>query len=767
MFKFFPKSTHTETPEPETMAAGAWLSRHGLRGKNWLLIGVALGSVTGLGLNIWAWRSFQTMETGPMAEVLTYARQGTVTITASDGTVLQQIGPVVSDPLTYQALPPQLVKAFIASEDRRFYDHHGIDPQGVMRAIFSNLRARNTVEGGSTITQQLARIIFLNQERSLQRKVKEARTALEIEHNYPKDKILERYLNLVYLGSGAYGIADAAWIYFSKTVDQLTLPEMAMIAGLAPAPSRYSPFVDMTAAKKRRDLVLTRMAEDGAITQEEAAAAIATPVETYRSLPKRFARQYPYFTDYVQQELEQKIPAEVLQQGGLTVETTLKPEWQKIAENKLTRAIERDGRWGSFSQGALTTIDPRTGAILVMVGGKDFTDTQYNRVTQAKRQPGSTFKTFVYTTAIASGMSPYRSFLDAPYTVDGYSPRNFGDKYRNANVSLKDALTNSINVVAVRTLVEVGWDPIIATAKKMGITSALKGNYSLALGSSEVTLLELASAYGTLANQGLHLPVHSIVKVRDRNGKVIYSAPTEGIQAVDKDTAAIMDWMLQGVVNSGTGRAASLDRPVAGKTGTSDKARDLWFVGYVPQLVTGVWLGNDDNKPTNSASSTAAEIWGQVMAQITKELPVEKFPSLPQLEGRKGTVKTKPMKPKASSYKKIKSAPLETTPDRREPSPGRSRTNSTPRPETPTKPTQNTPKPQPAPKPQIVPVKTPSQPPSQPIAPPVDAPPAPPATRRDPEPPPQSLPIPVTPPPSSEAPPAPPAAKRGEDNGGN
>lgn len=592
-----------------------------------------------------AWQDTEAALPDPSG-VKTYVRDGTMTIKAADGTVLQQLGPATREKVGIEDMPPQLVKAFLASEDRRFYEHRGIDYQSIARATLANIQEREVVEGASTITQQLARIVFLGQEQTFQRKFREALLAFKLEQKLDKDEILERYLNLVYLGSGAYGVADAAWVYFSKSVDELTLPEMAMIAGMAPAPSYYSPLVEPQAAQQRRNVVLQRMAEDGVISQAEADEAIATALEVNPSTPKYLYSEVPYFTSYVQQQLKDLLPSEEIELGGLTVETTLNLAWQQAAEETVQEAIERWGPGQRFEQAAIAAIDPRSGEIRALVGGNDFNESQFNRAVQAQRQPGSTFKAFVYTTAIAAGFSPYRTYADARYVVDGYEPKNYGDRY-TGNATMRQALTSSINIVAVKVLVDLGFETVIDMAQAMGIESKLLPTYSLALGASEVNLLELTSAYGTLAAEGEHYKPHAIMRVYNRHGKVIYSASDiKPKRAVDADTASIMTWMLEGVVQNGTGQPAYLsDRQVAGKTGTSERNRDLWFVGYIPQLVVGVWLGNDDSSPTWGASSTAAATWQQFMDQIIDEIPVEEFPDLPELDGREGTIKAEPIKP--------------------------------------------------------------------------------------------------------------------------
>ena len=579
-----------------------------------------------------------------VSELPTYERGGTITIRADDGGVLQKIGPATRDKLAYEDIPQDLIQAFIASEDQRFYEHDGVDFPAIIRATRANLLQGDVVEGASTITQQLARIVFLDQERSFQRKAREAILALKLQETYDKSVILERYLNLVYLGAGAYGVADAAWIYFGKPVAELTLSESALIAGMAPAPSLYSPLVDPEAARRQRNIVIRRMLATGAISQAEADQAIATEVATTPKQPKFLYSEFPYFTIYIQKQLGEVLPPEVIEAGGLVVETTLNVDWQRKAQATVQEAVDTLGRRQRFSQASLVAVDPRTGEIKAMIGGTDFNESQFNRATQAQRQPGSTFKAFVYTTAVAAGFSPYKSYADAKFVVDGYEPKNYGGGY-SGNVSIQRALVSSVNIVAVKVLIDVGFDPVISMAQRMGIESPMKPTYSLALGASEVNLLELTSAYGTLAAEGQHIKAHGIRRILNSAGEVLYEADTTAEQAVDAETAAIMTWMLRGVVSGGTGSNASIGRPVAGKTGTSERNRDLWFIGYIPQLVVGVWLGNDDSSNTWGASSSAAYTWRQFVSQLVDDLPVEEFPPLPQLAGREGSIEAEPFKP--------------------------------------------------------------------------------------------------------------------------
>ena len=615
----------------------------------WFLttLGVS-GGIMAVSYGIWS-----IDKTLPSKDQLTAAsREKTLTIKAGNGAILYQQGEATREKLNIKQIPDKLQQAFIASEDRRFKEHGGIDAKGILRAATSNLRSQDVVQGGSTITQQLARILFLNRNQTMTRKLQEVRLAQKLEQELTKDEILERYLNLVYLGSGAYGVADAAWVYFSKPVGDLTLSEMATIAGLAPAPNVFSPAENPKVAKQRRDLVLQRMLEDGFITAAEKQKAASETLTVKTNLPKRHNIQAPYFISYIQKELPKYVEKDVLEAGGLVVETTLNPTWQKKAEEAVDKTLRNQGRWQRFKQAAMVSIDPRNGEIKAMVGGKDFGKNKFNRVTQAQRQPGSTFKGFVYAAAVAAGKNPMDGYLDAPIVVDGYEPKYYDEGFRGW-INMRDAFTRSINIVAVRILMKVGYQPTIDLAQKMGIESEMKPVISMALGSNEVNLLELTSAYGTFANKGMHIKPHGITRVLSRNGDVVWSADFKEKRALDADSSAITTWMLRNVVTSGTATRAQIGRPAAGKTGTTDEARDLWFVGFIPQLVTGVWLGNDNNKPTNGDSTTAAYTWRQFMREATDGMPVEKFPKRPKLSGRKASIKVKPIRPRRFITKAI------------------------------------------------------------------------------------------------------------------
>ena len=573
-----------------------------------------------------------------------FNRPGTLTILSADGQVVHKIGPVTREKLTPETLPTLVEQAFIAAEDRRFYQHNGIDPVGIGRALVRNISKRSVEEGASTITQQLARTVFLSQDRTLVRKLKEAALAGKLERQLSKAQILTEYLNVVYLGSSAYGVADAAWVYFSKTPDQLNLPEAALIAGLPPAPSVYSPLVNPDLALERRAVVLRRMQEAGFISSSEQQQAEASPLELKPAEPKYWDSQAPYFSSWVQQELPQVLTPEQLEVGGLTVRSSVNLAWQKEAQKAINTYARGD------MEGALVAMEPGTGLVRAMVGGTDFLDSQFNRAAQALRSPGSTFKLFVYLTALKEGMLPERVLRDSARCFRGYCPKNFGNRYLGS-VSLVVALQNSLNTVAVALLQELGFDKVIATAKSLGISRELGRFYPLALGAYEQTVLDMTAAYAAINNGGIYVKPTPFEEILGPNGELLWSRRVEGDsgkRAVNSDIAAMMMWMLQRAVQSGTGGGAALpNRPVAGKTGTSEGGRDLWFIGSIPQLTTGVWLGYDNSRGTKKTSVVATYAWRAFMAPITKNLPVRQFPPRPELQdtfrgGKKPPERAKP-----------------------------------------------------------------------------------------------------------------------------
>ena len=574
-----------------------------------------------------------------------FNRPGTLTILSADGQVVHKIGPVTREKLTPETLPTLVEQAFIAAEDRRFYQHNGIDPVGIGRALVRNISKRSVEEGASTITQQLARTVFLSQDRTLVRKLKEAALAGKLERQLSKAQILTEYLNVVYLGSSAYGVADAAWVYFSKTPDQLNLPEAALIAGLPPAPSVYSPLVNPDLALERRAVVLRRMQEAGFISSSEQQQAEASPLELKPAEPKYWDSQAPYFSSWVQQELPQVLTPEQLEVGGLTVRSSVNLAWQKEAQKAINTYASGD------MEGALVAMEPGTGLVRAMVGGTDFLDSQFNRAAQALRSPGSTFKLFVYLTALKEGMLPERVLRDSARCFRGYCPKNFGSRYLGS-VSMVVALQNSLNTVAVALLQELGFDKVIATAKSLGISRELGRFYPMALGAYEQTVLDMTAAYAAINNGGIYVKPTPFEEILGPNGELLWSRRVEGDpgkRAVNSDIAAMMMWMLQRAVQSGTGGGAALpNRPVAGKTGTSEGGRDLGFIGSIPQLTTGVWLGYDDSRGTKDTSVVATYAWRAFMAPITKNLPVRQFPPRPELQDTYRGGKKPPERAKAT-----------------------------------------------------------------------------------------------------------------------
>ena len=565
-----------------------------------------------------------------------YQPASSTRIFARDGT---QIGSVYKENRVWVPLakiPPDVRNAVIANEDHNFYYHHGVDFGGIMRAGIADL-THQQFQGASTITQQLARKLFLNDEVSISRKIQEALLAMEIERYYTKDEILERYLNMVYLGSGAYGVDAAAHTYFGRSVDKLTLGQAAMLAGVIAAPSDYSPYENLSLARDRQQHVLDRMVESGFITQAQADEAKTAPLELsgYRP-PGLQGYKYPYYTTYVIAQLDKLFGQDAVEQGGLQVYTALDPKMQQAAQDAVDWGVQRAKVEGiGANQSALVAIRPSTGEIVAMVGGANFSlDNQFNRAWQAHRQPGSSFKAYVYTAAIDSGMPPTTLVDDSPvgYPMgDGstWYPKDDDNRYLGS-VTLREALALSRNIVAVKLTEEVGLDRIIEYAHRMGVTAPLEANLSLALGSSGISPLDQASGYSTLANQGIHIDPTAIRLVHDSLGNTVLDnqyPPTTDV--VSAGTAYIMTSMLEDVINHGTGYPnAVIGRPAAGKTGTASDFRDAWFVGYTPDLVAAVWLGNDDYTRMNESygGNIPARIWAKFMKAALLGVPKHDFP---------------------------------------------------------------------------------------------------------------------------------------------
>ncbi len=525
--------------------------------------------------------------------------------------------------------PLDIQYAVIAVEDERFYQHPGVDLRATVRASWHNLLAREVVEGGSTLTQQLARNLFLTQERVFSRKLAEMLLALEIERRLTKQEILERYLNQVYFGQGAHGIEMAARVYFGKHAKELTLAESALIAGLIRAPSASSPYQNFARAKERQRVVLQRMAELGYIPADQARAAAAQPIKlAAENNAGLVGIRAPYFVSYVLPYLIKRYGEELVYTAGLRVYTTLDIPMQIAAERVVRDGVDYGLKQAlRTSQAALVALDPRTGYIRAMIGGYDFTKSQFNRAWQARRQPGSAFKPFIYTTAIANGMPPTKIIVDAPvhYDIPGFQvwePQNYEGTY-SGPVTMRTAIERSINIPAIKTLDELTPARVIEYASRMGIKSPLNPYLSLALGTSEVTPLEMASAYGVLATLGVRAEPIAVTRVTDRFGRILEDNFPRRELVLSQEVAYVMTDLLKGVMLRGTGRAAAIDRPAAGKTGTTDDYRNAWFIGYTPFLSTGVWVGNDDNTPMRRVvgGTVPARIWASFMKIAVQGMP--------------------------------------------------------------------------------------------------------------------------------------------------
>ena len=536
------------------------------------------------------------------------------------------------DVVTLNDISPDLKRAVLAIEDSHFFQHHGINPTSVARAFLSNLEEGRTVEGASTLTMQLVKNLFLTPERTMSRKLAEAVLAMRLEQIFEKDQVFEMYLNQVYWGHNSYGAETAARSYFNKSASELTLAEAAMMAGLIQAPEDYSPFVDYQLAKERQSVVLMRMRQLGWITPAEEAAARSQPIVLGQVTS--FQRSLsPYVTEAVVQELSDRFGSDELLRGGMRIQTTVDLEFQAMAEQVVRDNHRRLQAQGLYpDQIALAAVDPRTHYVKAIVGGVDYGESQYNRATQALRQPGSAFKPIVYYAALASGKySPDSTINDSPVSYpDGnelYSPQNYDGSF-GGTMSLRQALSMSRNVPAVKLGQEVGINRIIEVSRILGISSPIEPVTSLPLGSVDLTPLEMASAYATFASNGWQSETTLIVQVTDSAGNVLLDNTPRPQLVLDPWAAASLNSMLRSVIDSGTGTSARLDRPAAGKTGTTSSERDIWFVGYVPQLSVAVWMGNDDYRPLwggATGGSFVAPIWRDFMLQALQGEPVENF----------------------------------------------------------------------------------------------------------------------------------------------
>ncbi|MEP9374338.1 transglycosylase domain-containing protein [Mesorhizobium sp. KR1-2] len=548
-------------------------------------------------------------------------RPPNVKIVSVDGKLLANRGMTGGEAVGLHEMSPYIPQAVIAIEDRRFYSHLGVDPLGLARALVGNLTRGRVSQGGSTLTQQLAKNLFLKPDRTLERKVQEVLLALWLEHKHTKDQILEMYLNRVYFGSGAYGVEAASRRYFGKSARDVTLSEAALLAGLLKAPSRLSPARDPKAAEARAQLVLAAMRDEKMITDKELTTAMSAPAT-------RAAAYWTGSEHYVADRVMEDLPGLIGEvRGDIIVDTTIDLTLQNLAEKSIRRLIDENGKKLDVSQGALVSID-NSGAVRAMVGGYDYANSQFDRAAEARRQPGSTFKPFVYLAAMEQGRTPDSIRNDAPIKIGNWTPNNYNGKYYG-RVTLATALAKSLNSVAAQLAMEVGPEAVVEAARRMGIESPLQANASIALGTSEVTPLELTAAYVPFANGGYRPEIHFIQRVTTASGEVLYeNTGGNAPRVIRPEIVGMMNAMMTGTVEVGTAKKAAFNWPSAGKTGTSQNSRDAWFVGYTSNLTTGVWFGNDDGKPMKKVTGGAlpAQAWHEFMVAAHEGVPVAPLP---------------------------------------------------------------------------------------------------------------------------------------------
>ena len=601
--------------------------------KRVLLWGLTLAIWVGIGVG--GIVAFYALDLPDIDKMTAQTRRPSVVFQSVEGEVFAAYGDLYGEPLELAEMSPYIAQAVLATEDRRFYSHWGVDPIGLARALFVNLRAGHTVQGGSTITQQLAKNLFLTPDRNMKRKIQEVLMALWLEKRFSKDQILGLYLNRVYLGSGTFGVDAASKRYFDVSARQTGLYQAAVIAGLLKAPSRYSPLNDPEASRKRTIDVLANMVKAGYIDQRTADTAEVTGAA---QLVRRALPAGRYFADWVMSNLDQF--GEVAGKD-IVVRTTLDVALQRKVEADLEAMMAGAGAKANASQGAVVVMSP-DGAVRALAGGKDYDDSQFNRATQGLRQPGSSFKPFVYLTAMEKGLTPDDVFEDKPIHLGNWSPGNYTGKYLGP-ITLRQALAESVNTVAVRLVEEVGPNQVIATARRLGITSDLRNDATLALGTSEVSLVEMTAAYAALANGGTGVAAYGVAQITDPTGKVLFQRQGGGFgQVVSPVALARMHDMMSAVITQGSGKAAKLDRPVAGKTGTTQDYRDAWFMGFTADYVAGVWMGNDDYRiemKKVTGGGLPAQLWKQVMVAAHRGLPAHplRTPDIPA-DSQPGTV---------------------------------------------------------------------------------------------------------------------------------
>ncbi len=561
-------------------------------------------------------------------------------IYSADHVMLAELYTENRDPAPFNIIPEYLKKALIITEDRNFYSHSGMDIKGILRAVIKDVLAQQLLEGASTITMQLTKTLFLDSKKTIKRKLKEAILAFQLERRYTKDELLCLYLNQVYFGSGAYGIKSAARIYFNKPVQELTLAECALIAGMPKAPSRYSPLVNPDSAIKRREIVLKQMLQTRTINQAQYQSAVSEPLHLAEQ--KKQSIKAPYFIDFVISNLENEIGSAILYKGGLSIFTTLDVRLQQEAEaiiqshlSTVTSRMLHQGNANPDPQGALLSLDISTGSILCMVGGKSYDTSSFNRAIAARRQPGSAFKPIVYACAVQKGMPQNKLIMDIPVSFPGkrketgWRPENYSGQY-SGEITLRKALTHSKNVPAVRLLEMLGVASVLEFAGELGITSPLSPNLSLSLGTSEVTLMELVAAYAVFSNKGNYIRPFGINEVQDSSGRIIWRAKPYKKAVMSRKGAAIITDMMRGVILEGTGKKARnlLNGPLAGKTGTTNDYKDALFIGFSPSIIVGVWVGDDAHRTLGEGETgarAALPIWIDFMQAALKRETVQYF----------------------------------------------------------------------------------------------------------------------------------------------
>ena len=557
------------------------------------------------------------------------------TIYSADGEVIKTFTAFKFEKVSIDKIPDYLKQAVIATEDKNFYHHRGFDTLGMVRSTITNVMSGEVKQGASTITQQLARILFLSNEKTFDRKIKELIIAHRIEKTISKDEILEMYLNSVYLGSGVYGVSSAAKTFFDKDLSKLTLSEQALIAGLPQAPSVYSPFVNKKKSIERRNQVLRRMYRNKYITEEQMQKSQKEGLNLSKKPRVYSYNKAPYFIDFVLNELKNiGFEEEEISRGGLKIYTTLDYKSQNVAQNTVMNLLSSSGLTKPVNQAALFSFSPTTGRIYAYIGGKNYEQSQYDRVSKAIRPSGSSFKPFVYATALQQGVSVDETIEDTPLTIKEWSPKNYGKKYRG-KITIWQALAISSNVAAVRLIKKSGVDAVIQTAREMGITTPLASDMTIALGSNGVKLYDMVVAYGAFANGGFRVKPYCVERVENSRGVTIYeNSGPKIVKVINYETAAGMTYMLRKVVEIGTGKAANFAQNVAGKTGTTNDYHDAWFVGYTPDIVTGVWIGNDNNTklPGITGGALPARIFSNYMKTATQNFPQSVF-DYPKMNG--------------------------------------------------------------------------------------------------------------------------------------